>query len=573
MGVVLDLTGIRNYKKDLEEVLNDIVGNKIVSRIWEKDHTVWKDDPAEISNRLGWLDSVRNSKKALLEIYDFVESIKADGFKNALVLGMGGSSLAPEVFSLIFGADNRLLNVYVLDSTHPKAVKEYLNKLNLEETLFVVSTKSGGTVETLSFMKYFYNTVQKHLPDSETGKYFAAITDPGSGLEELAKKLNFRKIFLNDPDIGGRYSALSFFGLVPAALVGVDLEQLLANADQAVMKSKLESQEKILENNSAVLGGLIGTLANKGIDKLTLLYSDKIKYFGAWLEQLIAESTGKDGKGILPVDLEKLQEPKFYKKDRLFIYVHLRDEKPYDQNVFKLKEIGLPVVEVILDDIYALGAEYFNWEFATAIAGWKLGIQPFDQPNVESAKVQARNLVQKFKEEGKLPNPESKVNENDVKLYTGVKGNSIEDVLNNFFSGIDKIEDKKELPYISLQAFVKPDEETFDIFQQLREKLHKKFGVATTFGFGPRFLHSTGQLHKGDAGNGYFLQFISDGKDEKVDIPDNAGEDKSGITFDVLIRAQALGDRQALLDNNRNVVTFDIDGNVDEAVKYIMDKL
>ena len=571
MSVALNLSGIGHYKKDLENVLSEIVEKKIVSRIWDKDYTLWSNDPKEISNRLGWLDSVYNSKKALPEIYDFVEGVKADGFKNALVLGMGGSSLAPEVFSLIFGSDERLLNVYVLDSTHPEAIKEYMDKLDLNETLFVVSTKSGGTVETLSFTKYFYNQVKKHVDGENTGKYFAAVTDPGSGLEDLARSLNFRKIFVNDPNIGGRYSALSFFGLVPAALTGVDLETLLSRAEEAVSKSKIESAEKITENNAAVLGGLMGVLAGEGIDKLTLLYSEKIKCFGAWLEQLVAESTGKNGKGILPVDFEGVHKPELYRKDRLFVYVHLDDEKPFDREVFALKEKGFPVVEVILDDIYSLGAEYLYWEIATAIAGWKLGIQPFDQPNVESAKVQARALMAKYKEEGKLPNPESKFSEKGMKIYTDINGNSIEEIISNLFSSTDAGTDK--VLYASLQAFVKPGEATFEVFQKLREKLQKKYKIATTFGFGPRFLHSTGQLHKGDAGNGLFLQFISDGNNTKIDIPDEAGSDESGISFDVLIRAQALGDRQALLENDRKVITFDVDGNVDKAIEYIIEQV
>jgi len=562
MSVVLELNGIGNYKNDLEKVLGEIVEENIVKRIWDKDHTIWSEDPTEISNRLGWLDCVDNAKKSLPEIYDFLKSIKASGFKNALVLGMGGSSLAPEVFSLIFGKEEKLLNVQVLDSTHPEAVKNYLENLNFQETLYIVSTKSGGTVETLSFMKFFYNYVLNQVGEAEVGNHFTAITDPGSGLQKLAEELKFRKIFLNDPNIGGRYSALSLFGLVPAALSGVDLEKLLYSAERAVVKSKLTDQKKILENQAAVLGGLIGELANQGKNKLTLLYSDEIKYFGAWLEQLIAESTGKIGKGIVPVDLEEVVNANDYSADRVFVYTRLKDSNPHDKLVYELKQKGLPIIEIILEDIYSLGAEFFNWELATAITGWKMKLQPFDQPNVESAKVQARNLLAKYQDEGKLPQPEVSYENDDVMVYASQKVNSIEEAVSSLLSNV------KDGSYVTIQSFVNPNEESLHAFEQLRTKILKKYSVATTFGFGPRFLHSTGQLHKGDNGSGIFIQFIENG-DLNLGIPNKATSKGSSVTFDILIRAQALGDREALLQNDRNVVTFEMKKDLVKLVKDI----
>ncbi|NOX17847.1 MAG: hypothetical protein GXO87_06140, partial [Chlorobi bacterium] len=279
-----------NFSKEIYDSIKKLNEDKIVERIWEKDFTVWRNDPAEISNRLGWLDCVGFVKERLDEINEFVYDVK-DNFKHVLLLGMGGSSLAPEMFAEIFQSPEGYPDLHILDSTDPAAVKEKMNLFNPEETLYIVSTKSGGTVETLSFMKFFYNECLKKCGGEEVGKHFAAITDPGSGLEKIANDLGFRKIFLNDPNIGGRYSALSLFGTVPAALVGIDLKRFLNDAEIIIAESKKTIGET--ENSSAVLGALVGTLANKGADKLTFFLSDEIREFGGWLEQLIAESSGK----------------------------------------------------------------------------------------------------------------------------------------------------------------------------------------------------------------------------------------------------------------------------------------
>lgn len=551
----LNLSGIGQLKKSVEDTLNELIEQKVIQRIWNKDHTVWSEDPAEISNRLGWLDCVENAKKSLPEIYNFVESVKASKFKNVLVLGMGGSSLAPEVFSLIFGKDERLFNVYVLDSTHPEAIKNYAEKLDYKETLYIVSTKSGGTVETLSFLKFFYNFVLNHVGKEKVGNHFAAITDPGSGLQKMAEELNFRKIFLNDPNIGGRYSALSLFGLVPAALIGVNIELLLLRAEMAVAKSKIVDVNRIHENQSAVLGAILVASEELGKNKLTLLYSESIKYFGAWLEQLIAESTGKIGKGILPVDLEEVVNPDLYKNDRVFVYTRLKNEHPFDKSIYELKQKGIPVIEIILEDLYSLGGEFFNWELATAIAGWKMKLQPFDQPNVESAKIQARSLITEYQKTGELPQPKVLYKDEDLSIYYNEEIHSSEEALTKLFTSIN------DNSYVSIQAFVNPSEEIFNLMQNLRSKILKKYGIATTFGFGPRFLHSTGQLHKGDDGSGIFIQFIESGN-LNLGIPDDPNKNDASITFDVLIRAQALGDREALVQNKRNVITFDIHSDV-----------
>ncbi|KAB2839411.1 MAG: hypothetical protein F9K45_10150, partial [Melioribacteraceae bacterium] len=301
-------------QKIYEDKFQKLVDEKIIERIWKKDYTLWSSNPDEISNRLGWLDSPENSFKSLNEINEFVESVKADGFTHALLMGMGGSSLAPEVFRLTFGVKEGYLDLDVLDSTDPGAVLDKERKLDFTKTLFIVSTKSGGTVETMSFLKYFYNKALDKLGKEKVQKHFIAITDPGSGLEDIAKSLNFRKIFLNDPNIGGRYSALSLFGVVPAALVGVDIQKLLNNAKTYSEESRLNNDK----NSAAVLGIIMGALGEKGKDKVTYIMSPQIKYFGAWVEQLIAESTGKNGKGIIPVDLEEVTSPEFYSNDRIF---------------------------------------------------------------------------------------------------------------------------------------------------------------------------------------------------------------------------------------------------------------
>lgn len=541
-------------QKVYEEKFQKLVDEKIIERIWQKDHTVWQDDPAEVSNRLGWLDSPETSLNALEEISEFVESVKADGFTQALLMGMGGSSLAPEVFSLTFGVKEGFLDLDVLDSTDPGAVLEKENKLDFSKTLFIVSTKSGGTVETMSFMKYFYNKALDKLGKNVVNKHFVAITDPGSGLEGIAKSLNFRKIFLNDPNIGGRYSALSFFGIVPAALLGVDIEKLLKNAQNLAQESKVNSDN----NSAAVLGAAMGALGEAGKDKVTFIISPQVKYFGAWVEQLIAESTGKNGKGILPVDLEEITGPEFYSNDRLFVYMKFNGDTTYDAKVSDLKNAGHPVIEIELNDLYDLGTEYLKWEIATAVAGWAIKIQPYDQPNVESAKIVARRMMKTYTNEGKLPELFASLEEDGIKVYGDVEVNNLKDVLIDFLNKLDKGDESgKGRSYVSLQAYIKPTEEATAALHNLRTAIQKKYKLATTVGYGPRFLHSTGQLHKGDAGHGLFIQFTAD-MPEDIDIPENPGKRNSFFSFAVLKDAQALGDRQALLDNNRKFIRFDL---------------
>ncbi|GAB4126871.1 MAG: hypothetical protein Fur0015_00450 [Ignavibacteriales bacterium] len=543
--------------------LRKLIDEKIVNRIWEKDFKIWGEESKEIADRLDWLDMPQKMKDEIDDIERFVEQIRKEGFENALLLGMGGSSLAPEVFRFTFGVRSGFLNLEIVDSTHPEFLKEKFEKYNPAKTLYIVSTKSGGTIETISFMKYFFNKVGNAIGFENAKSHFVAITDPGSGLEKMTRELGFRKIFLNNPNIGGRFSALSLFGLVPAALVGINLSNLLERAEKIASFAKVSEYDKIEKNTSAILGMIMGSLAEKNINKLTFVLSEPLKYFGAWAEQLIAESTGKIGKGILPIDDEPIQKVSDYTKDRLFVFVMMKNDNSYDSFMDELGQHKIPFVKIFLNDIYDLGAEFFRWEFATAVAGWIMKLQPFDQPNVESAKVLARKMISDYKEKGKLNLLNVHLVEKNIEYLDETTEKSIATALHKFI-----MSSKKEGSYFVLQAFIKPNRENFIELSKLKSLLIQKYKLPVTLGFGPRFLHSTGQLHKGDLGLGIFIQFMSSIFIDE-NIPENAGEENSTFTFGTLITAQALGDRQALLNNNRNVVTINFNENVAEGIKLL----
>jgi transaldolase/glucose-6-phosphate isomerase len=559
-----------NYQSAVDAALADLRDNSIMARIWKHDHTLWKPDPAEITNRLGWLHSPEVMAEALPEINALAEAVRAEGYTHALLLGMGGSSLAPEVFRFTFGVKKGYLDLAVLDSTDPDAVLAHAKRLDPAKTLFIVSTKSGGTVETFSFFKFFYNWTAEKLGKEKAGSHFIAITDPGSGLADTAKKHNFRKTFLNDPNIGGRYSALSYFGLAPAALIGMDLNLLLERAQTMACNSEGCNCPHGGDNSSGKLGAIIGELAVAGRDKVTLVASPPIKYFGAWAEQLIAESTGKEGKGILPVDGEELGEPIVYANDRLFVYLRLEGDSTHDAKVEALRQAGHPVVQLNLRDLYDLGAEFFRWEMATIIAGRRLGINPFDQPNVESAKVLARQMVATYQKEGKLPDLKPSLLVGGIAVYSDLSATNLSEALNKFLAQAQIGRSHTAAGYVALQAYVQPAQETDAALQNLRTKIQARLRLATTVGYGPRFLHSTGQLHKGDAGNGLFVQFTSDPKQD-AEIPDEAGESKTSMTFGVLELAQARGDRQALINAGRRVIRFHLGKDVGGGLQRLTD--
>lgn len=558
-----DNAHLGEYEGAVSNVLNELREERVIERMWDGDHTVWGPEPEEIANRLGWLYSPENTNKALPEIQDLSETVRGEGFEHVLLLGMGGSSLAPEVFGFALEGEEGYPDLTVLDSTDPEAVLRHADSLDLSRTLFIVSTKSGGTVETFSFFKYFYNRVAEVVGEEQASSHFVAITDPGSGLQETAEKYDFRATFLNDPNIGGRYSALSMFGSVPAALTGRSVSRLLSSAESMARECGPDREE----NPGAWLGVVMGELARSARrDKLTLFASPSLASFGPWVEQLIAESTGKDGVGILPVDGEPVGPADVYGNDRLFVSMKLRGEEVPDGLLDELRSVGHPVVEIELDDAYDLGGEMLRWEVATAVAGWRLGINPFDQPNVESAKVQARNMVAAYTEKGELPRPEATVQEDGLTVYASEGAASVGETLQAFLA------QAQDGDYISLQAYLPPSDETTEALQQMRVRLREKLGVATTSGYGPRFLHSTGQLHKGDAGNGLFVQFTADNARD-ADIPDEAGKPESALSFGVLEEAQALGDRQALLDAGRRVIRFHISGDVSGGLKRVADEI
>jgi len=534
--------GLPRFRADLgdaraavDEALGALLQDEIVERIWELDYHVWRPNPAEISNRLGWLTSPAVMRRHLAPIITFADEVRAAGYTDVLLLGMGGSSLGPDVFSAVFGTTGTSLRVHVLDSTEPGAVVAYATTLEPETTLYIASSKSGTTAETLSFLTYFYTEVSQRLGSEHAGAHFAVITDPGTSLATLARSLGFRAVFENIPTIGGRYSVLSNFGLVPAALLGMDVALLLDRALGVASPADQERSESQTVDDAvaAELGVIMATLAQAGRDKLTLVTSPALANFGDWVEQLVAESSGKEGTGILPIVNEVLGPPDVYGDDRLFVHLCLEGDASHGDALAALAEAGHPVITMQLRDRYDIGEQIFVWEMATAIASHRLGVQPFDQPNVEAAKVQARKMVAAYREEGRLPEGQPMV----------PSGAALRDFLSQAAAG----------DYVALQAYIRPTEATTEALQALRHWIRDHGGVATTLGYGPRYLHSTGQLHKGDGGHGLFVQFTADAAQD-VAIPDGAGSLTSSLTFGVLVRAQALGDYQALIDAGRRVL-------------------
>ncbi len=545
-------SSLGDYQEIVDRALNEVKSSEIMRRIWAYDYTVWAADPEGITNRLGWLHSPENMPANIERIQRLVDDVGDAGYTDVLLLGMGGSSMAPEVFSNIFSHDHNGLELAVLDSTDPDAVGTWADKLDPAKTLFVVSTKSGGTIETLSFFKYFYNRTLQLVGKNSVGDHFVAITDEGSKLQAIANDYDFRATFLNDPNIGGRYAALSYFGLLPAALIGVDLERLLQRAQTMASNNESCNCPVDGDNLAGRLGVIMGELAKVGRDKITLITSPELANFGDWVEQLIAESTGKNGKGILPVVGEKIGPPQVYGSDRLFAYLRLAGDDTYDVAVEDLTQAGHPVITLHMQDRYDIGGQFFLWEMATAVAGNRIGIQPFDQPNVEAAKILARQMVATYQNEGALPAGDT----------TNLTSETLQEFLAQGQAG----------DYIALQAYVQPGADTRSAFKALRQRLRNQTQLATSLGFGPRFLHSTGQLHKGDAGNGLFIQFISLTSND-IPIPDEAGKDDSSISFGVLKAAQALGDAKALRDAGRRVIQFQVNGDTATALQALVDDL
>jgi transaldolase/glucose-6-phosphate isomerase len=550
------------YQAVIDASLRSLTANKIVHRIWAHDCSVWKSEPTEISNRLDWLHSPEMMLRHLPRFDELVGEFRSAGFAHVMLLGMGGSSLAPEIFSKVFGKRDGYPELSVLDSTDPDTVMAADRRLNLQETLFVVSSKSGGTLETLSLMKYFYARVVETVGHEKAGKHFLVITDPGSGLASIADRSKFRGKILNDPNIGGRYSVLSYDGLVPAALMGVDIAKLLGQAMSGA--SSCEPSVDAKDNPGAWLGVILGELAKQGRDKVTFVISPQIQSFGNWIEQLIAESTGKEGRGILPVVGEPLGLPDAYGIDRLFVSLRLEGDGDEldEEGLEALRAAGHPVVYLHIHDVYELGRQFFLWEMAAAVAGYVIGVNPFDQPNVESAKALARKMIEDYKVKGELSIPTPALTTEGITVYGDLAGSSPEAMLANLLAG------EKPGAYIAIQAYVQPTGPTDESLLDLREYLKERFKLATSVGYGPRYLHSTGQLHKGDSGRGLFLQITSDKKHD-LPVPDELGSAKSSVSFGVLEKAEALGDMQALLGAGRKVVSFHIKGDVPDTLSRL----
>jgi len=514
--------------------------NEVAERIWRKDAALWKSDPDSIkliNNSLGWLTVANEMLGVVDDLAAFADSVRSRGFQHVMVCGMGGSSLCPEVLARTFGRQRGYPELLVLDSTDPDVIAAFKEQIDIEHTLFIIASKSGSTTEPNVFQKFWYHELSELVENP--GDNFIAITDPGSPLVETAEELGFLAVFLNQPDIGGRYSALSYFGMLPAALMGLDVRRFLKKASEA-MQSILSAWD---------LGKTLGENANAGRDKLTLVLEPPIESLGLWIEQLIAESTGKEGKGILPVNGELLGSPDLYGNDRIFVSISIEGvSETTRQKLEALAAAGQPVVYRQLADLYDLGAEFFLWEYATAIAGAYMGINPFDQPNVQEAKDATKELLSAFERHGQLE-PRTKLAADGLITVYGAddapEAGSIAEAVRRQLATI------KPGDYIALLNFVEDTPDVDRQFQEIRDLLRDATHCAVTIGYGPRFLHSTGQLHKGGPDTGVFLQIIADDQTDFA-VP---GEP---YTFSILKQAQALGDFRALLKRGRRVIGVEL---------------
>ncbi len=529
MAGLLTTAHLGSAAQAVEAALSQASSERLVSRLWAKDHTLWKPDPTEIANRLGWLTvtqpSALGAEGAIRELTDLRDEVRGEGYRDVVLLGMGGSSLGPEVLRLTFGSARGYPRLWVLDTTVPSAVRAATKAINPARTLFLVASKSGGTIEVMSLFAHFESLVQK-AKGNRGGAQFIAITDPGTSLIDLAQQKGFRKVFHNPPDIGGRYSVLSYFGLVPAALIGVDVPRLLGRAE--AMSAACRQEQPLTQNPGVYLGTIFGTLLRQGRDKVTVIASPGIGSFGLWAEQLLAESTGKEGTGLIPVAEEPLVAPSAYGDDRVFVYLRLRGDAnaALDKQAKALVKAGHPLVELALQDRYDLGAEFFRWEFATAVAGHVIGIHPFDQPNVQESKNNTGRILKEVQATGRLP------------AVTTV----------NPRAALSRLMDQCEPgTYVGILAYMQPSRQADRALRRLRHLLVTRTHVATTAGYGPRYLHSTGQVHKGGPPKGLFLQLI---ETPKADIPIPG----QSYTFGTLAQAQAIGDLQSLLSRQRPVI-------------------
>jgi len=532
------------YQAAVAAQLADFNARNFTAGFWQKQADLWvQDAEAQQSVRsfMGWLRVAETMLPRVAEIEQFAQEVRTAGFRHVVVMGMGGSTMTPIVFKQAFEKSADGLPLLVLDTTNPGSVREIEEAVSLPETLFVVASKSGTTAEPLAFGDYFYARL-KELKGDKAGENFVAITDPGSKFVTQATNEGYRRIFLNFAEVGGRFSALSYFGLVPAALYGIDIKILLERAIE--MMRATGSAGDVAHNPGLELGVALGMLAEQGRDKLTLVVPENLTDLGLWLEQLIAESTGKEGKGILPVAGDPLNGPEVYGPDRVFVYVGFESQPDAEnrRKVAALEAAGHPVITILLRDALDLGAEFFRWEVATAVASAVLRINPFDQPNVQAAKTATDQLMKVVVEHGALPQTSTPVlEENGLSYYTSVTGSSATEVLKAFFqqAGADN--------FLCIQAYLMETPALNANLDELRQLVQQRLHIATAAGYGPRFLHSTGQYHKGGPDTGLFLQLTTDHAQD-LPLPGRP------YTFGTFQNAQAAGDLEALHNYNRRTL-------------------
>jgi glucose-6-phosphate isomerase len=548
----------------VDQAAADWTANNKVARFWQKDASLWTNDGEQ--NWLGWIDIVERQQKDLAAYAELGAEIETADFQTVLLLGMGGSSLCPEVLSVTFGQRPGFPALRIVDSTDPEQVWTARNEVNLADTLVVVASKSGSTLEPNVLFQFFFNEMKEAVGAEEAGSHFVAITDPGSKMEQVAKEHDFRYIFYGDPTIGGRFSALSPFGVVAATLAGLDTEKLLAEAAKAVASAKLAPAE----NPAVQLGLLLGAAANAGRDKLTIFTSPEIYDLGAWMEQLVAESTGKRGLGITPVDREALAAPEIYGADRLFVYIRYAGtaDTSQDAGVAALEAVGQPVVKIEIADLYEIFGQFFTWEVATSVAGEGMGINPFNQPDVESAKIETRALTAAYEQTGKLPKREPVMvgsqGDVDFALYVteayAAKLDAEQTLVGYLRAHLGQIHPGD---YFAVLAYLPMFAQHEAAIQTLRHKVRDAKRVATCLGFGPRFLHSTGQDYKGGPNSGVFLQITADHAVD-VEIPGQK------LTFGVVIDAQAAGDLAVLESRGRRALRIHLGADLAAGLEMLI---
>ncbi len=535
-----------------------------VQRLWGRDAGLWTN--TDESQWMGWLD-IAVENKEIPQIQNLAKQICDNDYSDVVVLGMGGSSLCPAMMADTFGQFKNYPRLHILDSTDPMQIRHLEKNIHLDKTLFIVSSKSGSTLEPNIFKKYFYAKVKHILGDKEAGKRFVAITDPHTTLEKMAQNENFNAIFNGVPSIGGRYSALSNFGMVPSGLMGVDIKKFLHHAE--LMRAACDPSVPVRNNSALALGVIMGICARHGKNKVTIIASPAIHSLGSWLEQLLAESTGKNGLGIVPIDQEPLGNPDVYGDDRVFVYVRLQHSSDHEQDtkIEKLKQAGFVVVMLTVPDQMHLGAELFRWELATAVAGSVIGINPFNQPDVEDSKVLTAKLTDQYEKTGKLPQLAPFFSADGVSLFTDEKnqraveanlhGNpSLTDYLRAHLNRV------KQNDYVNLSAFIEMSSEHTEMLQQICVSIRDRKKVATCFGFGPRFLHSTGQAYKGGPNEGVFLQITADVM-EDLAVPGHS------YTFGTVIAAQAEGDFTVLTQRERRILRVHLGKDVANGLKQL----